>query len=725
MHTQKHLGMIAGLSVLSLISGFTLCTSFGSAVSGGPALFLGLASLGAAAATGWTLFQRLQSLTAANTEDGNVPLVATYHDDRDSGDHEQIRVRKALDNVDANVMIADSENNIVYVNQSVLELFTDKEAEIRTEIPSFSASALVGTNMDVFHKSPAHQKRLIGELKSSISSQATVAGITFRITANPLSDNEGARIGTVVEWDDITEELAAQEEALKNSRITQALDKASANIMLADAENKIIYMNETVLGMFRSAESKIREQLPNFDTNKLIGSSMDVFHKDPSHQKSLVGSLREVYSAEAEVAGLTFRITANPLFDADNHRIGTVVEWLDRTQEISVEEEVSGIVESALSGDLSQRIELAGKSGFFRKLSEGVNALVDVCDQVVMDTVRVFGALSKGDLSQNIEREYMGSFEQLKRDANSTIERLVEVVGNIKSASGSVATGADELAQGNMNLSQRTEEQASSLEETASSMEEMTSTVQQNASNAREADNLAKEARDKAEHGGHVVGEAVRAMAEINGASKRIADIIGVIDEIAFQTNLLALNASVEAARAGEQGRGFAVVASEVRNLAGRSATAAKEIKELIEDSVSKVSEGSKLVDESGKTLEEIVSSVQQVTAIVGEISAASVEQASGIEEVNRAVTHMDEMTQQNAALVEEAAAASESIGDQAQQLNELVSFFQLDELPSSIRNIVSKKAVGDHAESRKEVPPIAAKPKLQVLNGGDDWQEF
>ena len=238
--------------------------------------------------------------------------------------------------------------------------------------------------------------------------------------------------------------------------------------------------------------------------------------------------------------------------------------------------------------------------------------------------------------------------------------------------------GAEEISAGNANLSQRTEEQSSSLEETASSMEEMTSTVKQNADNAGQANQLAIAARDQAEKGGAVTAKAVRAMADINEASRRIADIIGVIDEIAFQTNLLALNAAVEAARAGEQGRGFAVVASEVRSLAGRSATAAKEIKDLIQDSVRKVQDGSLLVTQSGQTLEQIVSSVKKVSDIVAEIAAASREQSAGIEQVNRAVMQMDELTQQNAALVEQATAASQGMADQARELNEMMARYRV-----------------------------------------------
>ncbi len=266
----------------------------------------------------------------------------------------------------------------------------------------------------------------------------------------------------------------------------------------------------------------------------------------------------------------------------------------------------------------------------------------------------------------------------MSEGVNHLADNMADVVRRVKGAASEVYRGAEEISQGNANLSQRTEEQSSSLEETASSMEEMTSTVKQNADNAGQANQLATAARDQAEKGGAVVSQAVRAMADINDASRRIADIIGVIDEIAFQTNLLALNAAVEAARAGEQGRGFAVVASEVRNLAGRSATAAKEIKELIQDSVKKVSDGSALVTQSGQTLEQIVASVKKVSDIVAEIAAASREQSSGIEQVNRAVMQMDELTQQNAALVEEATASSQAMADQARELNEMMARYRV-----------------------------------------------
>ncbi len=344
-------------------------------------------------------------------------------------------------------------------------------------------------------------------------------------------------------------------------------------------------------------------------------------------------------------------------------------------------EQTQAAVKAALGGDLSQRIPLDGKTGHVEALSRGVNALFDTIGAVIDDINVVVECAKQRDLSARVDSVgKSGAFGKLATGINALIGNMATLVQQIKASAAEVKTGAEEISKGNLNLSQRTEHQASSLEETASSMEQMTATVRQTADNAGQANQLALAARKQAEKGGTVVGSAVTAMAGINAASKKIADIIGVIDEIAFQTNLLALNAAVEAARAGEQGRGFAVVATEVRNLAGRSATAAKEIKALIRDSVTRVDEGSRLVDESGKTLEEIQAAVKKVTDIVAEIAAASREQSSGLEQVNKAVMLMDQSTQQNAALVEQAAAASRTIVEQAHALDEMISGYRVGE---------------------------------------------
>jgi methyl-accepting chemotaxis protein len=324
-------------------------------------------------------------------------------------------------------------------------------------------------------------------------------------------------------------------------------------------------------------------------------------------------------------------------------------------------------------------------------------------EQFMVEAKRVLGKLAQGDLTDQMASAYEGDLEQIKASLNSAMTNLTATLTTVREAAEGVTSGAEEITKGNEDLSQRTSEQASSLEETSSAMEEMTSTVKQNADNAKQANQLAITARDVANKGGAVTAKAVEAMDEINKSSKKIADIITVIDEIAFQTNLLALNAAVEAARAGEHGRGFAVVAAEVRNLAQRSATAAKEIKGLINESVQRVTDGSELVDQCGKTLAEIVGSVKRVTDIIAEITAASQEQASGIDQVNKAIMQMDETTQQNAALVEEATSASQSIKEQAQALMHQVGSFKVHQpegrhtapvVTRAIRPVATKRAV-------------------------------
>ncbi len=350
--------------------------------------------------------------------------------------------------------------------------------------------------------------------------------------------------------------------------------------------------------------------------------------------------------------------------------------------------------------------------------------------------------LAAGDLTSTVEVSGTDEVGQLLSAVHNMQENLRKIVGEIKDATDTINTASKEIASGNSDLSQRTEEQASSLEETASSMEELTSTVRQNTENAKQANQLAISASDVAGKGGAVVGQVVTTMDSINESSRKIVDIISVIDGIAFQTNILALNAAVEAARAGEQGRGFAVVAGEVRNLAQRSAAAAKEIKTLIGDSVEKVEGGSKLVAQAGQTMEEIVTSIKRVTDIMSEITAASVEQSQGIEQVNTAITQMDEVTQQNAALVEEAAAAAESLEEQAQNLLASVSTFKVDDSATQVvaarapAAATAKTSAVRHAAApaRKALaaPKAApskstavAKPKAAKASDDGEWQEF
>ena len=459
--------------------------------------------------------------------------------------------------------------------------------------------------------------------------------------------------------------------AAENTRIRRALDKASTSVVLADEQHKIIYLNDVAQSSFTRNAQEIRATLPGFDAGRLRGSGLESLSPDPVSQRRALDNLKTVDVQERVLGEFTFRTVTNPVIGERGERLGTVMEWSQRTQEVRVERELQTMLSAINGGQLGKRIDLAGKSGFFEAMSRGINQLAD---------------------------------------------NITATVSMVKSAAVEIHRGAQEISQGNSNLSLRTEEQAASLEETASSMEEMTQTVRQNADNASQASQLALAARDQAEAGGQVVGKAVQAMSGINESARTIADIISVIDEIAFQTNLLALNAAVEAARAGEQGRGFAVVASEVRNLAGRSATAAKEIKDLIQDSVKKVDDGSHLVTQSGHTLEQIVHSVKKVSDIVAEIAAASREQSLGIDQVGRAIAQMDELTQQNAALVEQATAASQGMAGEAGSLNGMLDHYDFTGV-AGVNSSASPAAAPVAAPREK-----AAAPRVERRKASRPW---
>ena len=487
-----------------------------------------------------------------------------------------------------------------------------------------------------------------------------------------------------------------------------ALDQVTANVMMVDTGGRITYVNPALGRMLNAAAADIRQVLPDFDPDTLIGRKFEDFHRQPERQRQMIEGLTTTLQSEAKVGRRTFRVIANPVVSRLGVRLGTVVEWRDLTDELAIEDEIKGIVDGARRGDLSRRVALEGKAGFFRAISEGINGLAGTISEVSEDLAASLNGLANGDLSQRIDKHYEGVFLRLKDDYNATAEKLAEVVGRITTATQAISAASAEVSAGSADLSERTEQQASNLEETAAAMEELGATTRSNADNALEANRMAAEAKLAAEHGGRLAGSAVDSIKRIEQASRKITEIIGVIDEIAFQTNLLALNAAVEAARAGDAGKGFAVVAQEVRVLAQRSAQASKEIKTLITASDSQVRDGVEMVQKAGAALGGIVSSVNRVADMIEEMATASSEQASAIDEINSAVAQLDEMTQKNAALVEETTAASQAMAGQSRDLRDLMAFFitKADGGATSMnRHIALVEATKiDHVNFRKRV---------------------
>jgi methyl-accepting chemotaxis protein len=514
------------------------------------------------------------------------------------------------------------------------------------------------------------------------------------------------------------------------TRIKIALDNVSTPVRISNVEGIVIYANNALRETLRRIEPVLKQQNPSFSVDGFVGSSIGTLYADPTAALKRLSSLDRTIETLMDIGGRTYRVVTTPVFTDKGERLGSAGEWQDRTDELAVEREVSEIVQNAVLGEFGTRLDMAGKQGFFESLAKSLNALLDTTQQALTATSAVLNRVARGDLTETVQADYQGIFGQLKDDTNTTVEKLREVVGQIKDASEAINTASKEIAAGNQDLSSRTEEQASSLEETASSMEELNATVKQNAENARQANELAHSSNEIATRGGEMVKRVVSTMDGIQDSSRKIADIIGVIDSIAFQTNILALNAAVEAARAGEQGRGFAVVATEVRNLAQRSATAAKEIKALIAESVDKVEGGAKLVQQAGSTMDEVVNSFQRVAALVGDITSASREQSSGIEQVTQAVSQMDEVTQQNAALVEQAAAAAESLEEQAQGLVQTVGSFKLAEggaVGEALRTVAEPARLGGGESARHGHAPAKAKqiapPRLADVD--EEWEEF
>jgi len=611
---------------------------------------------------------------------------------------ENQRVKAALDNVTTNVMIADNDRNIAYMNQSVSDMLVNAENDLRKALPSFNASKLLGSSIDQFHKNPAHQKNLLATFTSTFRTQIKVGARTFSLIANPIITAQGERLGSVVEWRDRTNEVAAEEKV--NTLVEAAIagdlsQRIALDGMVGFTHDIAAKINEMVEAI-ASPVSVIANYLSHIAKGNMPPEIKDDFKGEFDDLKNsmnvTIGNLKDFIanmkhmSSEHDNGDIDVQIDTHK-FQGDYKAMAQGVNNMVNGH-IAVNKKAMACIKEFGEGNFDAPMEqLPGKKAFINDIIETVRMRLKA---LIADTSLLAEAALDGRIQTRADaNKHKGDFRKIVEGINATLETIVTPIITVKSAVDSISTAAKEISAGNADLSHRTEQQAASLEETASSM----------------------------------VQQVVETMTSINDSSRKIVDIISVIDGIALQTNILALNAAVEAARAGEQGRGFAVVASEVRNLAQRSAAAAKEIKGLIGDSVDKVEDGSKLVGEAGKTMSEIVTSVKRVADIIAEIATASTEQSSGIDQVNHAVSQMDDVTQQNAALVEQAAAAAESLEEQAQTLSETVAQFRLD---SEIRSPI-KRNTAQHlpkAQAKQAVIQTSHSSK-PIEPNNDEWLEF
>ena len=575
------------------------------------------------------------------------------------------------------MMTCDTDLIITSANPATVNMVKENLSTFQQQFPGFSLENLIGSNIDMFHKNPAYQRQILSNPANlPYKADIQVGDLTFALNISALRDSEGNYTGCSLEWANVTE---ARKDAAKSASLQSMVENVETNLMICDRDRVITYANPAVVSLLSGYEKKLQSLIPGFSVKTMVGTCIDDFHKNPAHQAALISDPKNFpYKTELVLEGMEFGLNAMALRDNNGDFVGVAVEWIDNNDRARYRDQVTEVIQAAKSGDLSKRGDVAAMSDVFRPMLQGINDIIDAIVEPINELQGKLESVAEGDLTAYVEGNYEGDYDKLKMSLNGTLDNLNDIMNQVKESAGQMAQGSGQVSDSSQSISQGATEQAASLEEITASMNEMSSQTTQNAENANQANQLAQSAQSGAEKGNQMMNNMLSAMGDIDDSAQKISKIIKVIDEIAFQTNLLALNAAVEAARAGVHGKGFAVVAEEVRNLAARSANAAKETTELIEGSIKNVNAGTEVANNTSESLKEIVEGISKVTDLVGEIAAASNEQAQGINQVNQGLVQLDQVTQQNTANAEESAAAALELSEQANQLTEILGQFKV-----------------------------------------------
>lgn len=633
------------------------------------------------------------------------------------------RLANAVEGSSTASMQVDRDLIITGVNPATVKLVTESLPAFQKAFPNIDFSgSLVGTCIDVFHKNPEHQRRVLSD-PSNLPYQAEiqVEDLVFALNISAIRDGEGQYVGATLEWQNVTKERAAANRA---ESLFSLIENAATNFMTCDRDLVITYCNPSVLNMLRRYQTELREFFPGFDADNLVGTCIDQFHKNPSHQRTLLADTSKLPAkAELKLGELEFGVNATALFDAEGNHIGNGVEWTDLNERAKYSKQVSKVIAASESGDLSVRGDLEVLDDVYRPMMEGINEIIEAVVRPITEASEVLESVAGSDLTARMEGDYKGDYAKIKDNLNSAAQSLEEAMLAVADSAGQVGAASSQISEGAQKLAEGASTQASSIEEISASLQEMQAMTAQNADNAGQANSLSGDALGSADKGNEAMGRMQTAIDKIKDSSDQTAKIVKTIDEIAFQTNLLALNAAVEAARAGDAGKGFAVVAEEVRSLAKRSAEAAKTTAELIDDAV-KNAEGGVTITEDVKTiLTDIVDGSRKVNDLIAEIASASKEQAEGIKQITEGVTAMDKVTQENSANSEESAAAATQLNEQAQTLNQMIGQFNLG--GSSPAGAASAVAIQPKVKQPETKPAAPAKPQEVIPLDDEELAEF